>query len=146
MNKITTTKPTFNLNRSTEALGVIGEEFPLELIEDDSRTALLTLAFMFSNGSAMRCDQFGLATTQLALYAAAPFAQTSVGDYDALRATVAEYHGYCVSLAQEHRHFGADVANGYERMASMLAFILESAATQFTVDKPELCRKAVPDQ
>ncbi len=102
MKNITAKKPIFNLTRSNHALAAIGQEFPLQLIETDPRTALITLAFMFSNGNTMRCQQFGVATSQLAIFAAQPFAGIDADHYQLLRKRVTDYCNYCVQLDGEN--------------------------------------------
>lgn len=102
MKNISAKKPIFDLKRSSHALAAIGQEFPLALIETDPRTALITLAFMFSNSAAMRCHQFGLATSQLALFAAQPFAGIDAEIYHELRKHVTDYRDYCLQLDGEN--------------------------------------------
>jgi len=101
MKNIIEKKPTFDLTRSGHALAAVGQEFPLELIRSDPRTALITLAFLFSNSNAMRCHSFGLATSQLAMFAAAPFASIDAKHYEELRKSVNSYRDYCLQLQKE---------------------------------------------
>lgn len=120
MKNITTKKPVFDLSRSGHALAAIGQEFPLQLIDADPRTALITLAFLFSNSNALRCQNYGLATSQLALFAAAPFAGIDAEHYQELRRVVAEYRNYCLQLDGEaqrhsdvHVNTSIDQADGF---------------------------------
>lgn len=167
MKNIFAKKPTFDLTRSGHALAAIGEDFPLELIETDPRTALITLAFLFSNNTPMRCENYGLATTQLALFAAQPFAGIDADHYHALRTVVLEYRNYCLQLDGESAqgrnttvHVGQslDQADGfacdsqtvvdqlaeepvserlsdYQRMVSMLTFILTAAERVYELEQ-----------
>jgi hypothetical protein len=118
-------KPTFILNRSGHLLDAIGKDFPLALIKSDPRTALITLAFMFSNNDPMRCDNFGLAATQLALFAAAPHAGITSTVYEQLKTTVESYRDYCRQLQATEQD-----TEGYEDMVQLLSFILDEASAE----------------
>jgi hypothetical protein len=154
-------QPVFDLSRSGHALAAIGGEFPLELIQSSPRTALITLALLFSNSNPMRCENFGLATTQLALFAAAPFANMNAKHYEQIRETVTEYRDYCLQMLEQEPLSGSnmvagshnlstsidqadgfanendqfeddeeiDIISGYDRMVTMLTFILSAAET-----------------
>lgn len=154
-------QPVFDLSRSGHALAAIGGEFPLELIQSNPRTALITLALLFSNSNPMRCENFGLATTQLALFAAVPFADMNAKHYDQLRETVNEYRDYCLQLLEQEAMSGSsttadspsrsmdqadgfavensqlddqddfDIISGYDRMVTILTFILATAETMY---------------
>ncbi len=161
MKNIFAKKPTFDLKRSGHALAAIGQEFPLELIETDPRTALITLAFMFSNSSAMRCQEFGMATSQLALFAAQPFAGIDADHYHELRKLVTDYRNYCLQLdgektvhvkksldqadgfaddsvtvvAQADKNSDNETLSDYQRMIRMLTFILTSSEAVYELEQ-----------
>ncbi|CAN5525781.1 hypothetical protein BH10CYA1_BH10CYA1_32320 [soil metagenome] len=167
-------QPVFDLSRSGHALAAIGAEFPLELIQSDPRTALITLALLFSNSNPMRCENFGLASTQLALFAAAPHAGIDAKHYDQLRKTVNEYRDYCLQLLEQEAIVGSMVAGsqnlstsidqadgfadenpqlndqedidiicGYDRMVTMLTFILAAAEAIYEL---QVVRRSVAKQ
>lgn len=114
-------KAFLNLNRHGDMMDVIGSDFPLELMQSNHRTALITLAMLFSNNLPQCVHVYGLAASQLAMFAAQPHGVLPKSDYDRLRFDVDQYRNYFVEAD------AGEPEKGYDRMAHFLSFILDEA-------------------
>lgn len=118
--------PVFDFNRS-RSLSPLDAQLEPELFEDEANTALLTLAFLLSSDNPMKCDRFGLAASQLAMFAAGPHAVLAKSHYLHLQRTVDEYKQYCEQLSLEQN----DDAPKFSELANYLQFILDHAKKRF---------------
>src|SRR3982750_2189441 len=82
--------------------GPIGRGLPADFLKGGKTVVLTTIAMLFTNASALRCNSFGQSISMLALYAAGAQVALTDAQYEQLVDFAAEYEA--IQRAPIHGH------------------------------------------